>query len=899
MKRIREMNEHQSTKTPKGTSTRRGMRRNKKMGRDVKKERDVMTQKLLYIAEESREVEDSSTWDFKVGGSHVCVHAWAIVNGWKRSRVYQRMKEISEGKISLYNSLIPPGEKTLDTNGYISQNVIAWLDRYAAEMGDHLPVADFTGRAHIIHLPQSKRKNVWCEYVHDNPKGTAFFCSRSYFGRVWRRDRKLIQISRLAGSKMSLCDKCTEYKVTLQKVRGDTDYYELYNRYRGHIMLQSIERATYYKRRELGISQQQRHLSCIMDGMDQSKQYLPHGDVSTKTSFGKKSVKQGLYAVHFHGHVTYLIPHPPHVRGGANFTCQALYESLVRLRQDVPQYANGLPRTLLLQVDNTAKDAKNQVFMAFLSSLIEEDVFDTIVLSFLLKGHTHEDIDQLFSVISKKLRVSSVMSFDMFDRVLANAFEGDRTSVIRCIVYRIYACMDFTLKLTGRRAKAADLPPEAELDQGHCYIDKHFKGHSIPHSFLFHAQDDCHGNRICMMRYRAFSCAEEWHPKHLEAVEITDNKAEELALEHLTFMRRKLGLTPQHTTTRESKEGGDDEGTNVGTATGNSASTTSDISMTSAAAAHRLNETYYQGLDIFSHESQKSLLTFSQSNGIRLLTSKIESWDDLRIQYPKPIAGLEAVKADVYGFFDIPNIVAKYGEKGTAVRTTLEEEWDSFFESIPVHPNDNINRCVGFEIEELKNASRERARIADITAMSTRKIVAAAEVTSYGEREPITFSSRTKTMRTRRDKVAEENKAAEEMVALRAGTYVIVLRDVSDQHFEGMDGVTEEEESNPIMVARVKRTVDSSDASALVSVQWYRQPKGDPNKKYTKGILAGRGQKPWEQDIERGSVVMANITLNKGGKIPAAVKQKIAELQNPMLEGWVYEAGRRGFHNVL
>ena len=35
--------------------------------------------------------------------------------------------------------------------------------------------------------------------------------------------------------------------------------------------------------------------------------------------------------------------------------------------------------------------------MGYLCHLVEEKVFDKIKLSFLMVGHTHEDVDQMFS----------------------------------------------------------------------------------------------------------------------------------------------------------------------------------------------------------------------------------------------------------------------------------------------------------------------------------------------------------------------------------------------------------------------------------------------------------------------------------------------------------------------
>ena len=63
-----------------------------------------------------------------------------------------------------------------------------------------------------------------------------------------------------------------------------------------------------------------------------------------------------------------------------------------------------LPRKLYLQLDNSIKDNKNKYLMAFLCLLTARGVFEENQASFLLVGHTHEDIDAYFSHLSKALK---------------------------------------------------------------------------------------------------------------------------------------------------------------------------------------------------------------------------------------------------------------------------------------------------------------------------------------------------------------------------------------------------------------------------------------------------------------------------------------------------------------
>ena len=63
-----------------------------------------------------------------------------------------------------------------------------------------------------------------------------------------------------------------------------------------------------------------------------------------------------------------------------------------------------LPKHLVLQMDNSAKDNKNQTMMAYCSNLVARGVFETVTMSFLMVGHTHEDIDAAFSKVSLRTK---------------------------------------------------------------------------------------------------------------------------------------------------------------------------------------------------------------------------------------------------------------------------------------------------------------------------------------------------------------------------------------------------------------------------------------------------------------------------------------------------------------
>jgi hypothetical protein len=62
--------------------------------------------------------------------------------------------------------------------------------------------------------------------------------------------------------------------------------------------------------------------------------------------------------------------------------------------------------------------------MAFLEWLVNVDVFESIEVGFLIVGHTHEDIDQRFSVLSRYLKNNEALSPSAFRCAIRDAYRA-------------------------------------------------------------------------------------------------------------------------------------------------------------------------------------------------------------------------------------------------------------------------------------------------------------------------------------------------------------------------------------------------------------------------------------------------------------------------------------------
>ena len=79
-------------------------------------------------------------------------------------------------------------------------------------------------------------------------------------------------------------------------------------------------------------------------------------------------------------------------------------KSSLRPTPKVPIAATPLPHVLNVQMDNARGDNKNRYVLAFWSLLVAKKIFREVYVSFMLVGHTHDDIDALFGRWSMQLK---------------------------------------------------------------------------------------------------------------------------------------------------------------------------------------------------------------------------------------------------------------------------------------------------------------------------------------------------------------------------------------------------------------------------------------------------------------------------------------------------------------
>ena len=187
-----------------------------------------------------------------------------------------------------------------------------------------------------------------------------------------------------------------------------------------HRNQQSNERQKLYKHRKKCYDAPHKYMGLIIDGMDQKKTLLPHF-----VRVPKNLKEENFIQFHLVGCMVFngeMIPRvyftAPNIHNDANLTISIIHHVITH-------WPGDLPEVLYLQLDNTSQENKNQVVFGYLSMLVELGIFKKVKVGFLLVGHTHDHIDQMFSHFARTLRRKKVGSLPSLIEIVRKAYHPE------------------------------------------------------------------------------------------------------------------------------------------------------------------------------------------------------------------------------------------------------------------------------------------------------------------------------------------------------------------------------------------------------------------------------------------------------------------------------------------
>jgi hypothetical protein len=312
-----------------------------------------------------------------------------------------------------------------------SEIASAWIRRYAEEAGCSVPNAK---RELMLQIDARTLVTIWKLYMFEKPDSGVTY---GYFCSLFNEEAKNPPVISMRKKKdvSSVCSDCVDLHHALDCAleSGMTDrIHAAKAALSAHCERVRAERRVYFSTMQEAQLRPPPCLSGVADAMDNHKTILPSakGALAHELKDSERMAIR-LLGVSQHGSTWYAFLTPPWVHKGANLSCTALLFWLLRVRARGP-----LPPVLRMNVDGGSENW-NQTTFAFYAHLVTLGIFKKVVLTRLPVGHTHNDLDAIFGIISMALHGTGVFDtgrgclhpFD-FGETLRAAFVSDRSKPV-------------------------------------------------------------------------------------------------------------------------------------------------------------------------------------------------------------------------------------------------------------------------------------------------------------------------------------------------------------------------------------------------------------------------------------------------------------------------------------
>lgn len=344
-------------------------------------------------------------WHFFMNDRMVCKSVYVMYNPIGSTTLDEKLARYKQARPTAHNSSEEGWQTCSSASSHRASDwkaisVIGWYQYQASRTGDYMPEGGKTV------LPVREKKDEWNEFCAGRTADQ--HVSYGYWCDVWKHAEELACIGHARKTlNFQHCTLCVEGNADVAGALKSGDAIRIATAKRkraNHHSEARSERVGYHGRREDGRDFSSDSVSIILDKWDSSKCTVPY--FSRKPGgwwnvTGKNVLEQHVLGVMVHAtprNKVYMYTFNDSVAGGANNNIEGLRRTLAR------EFATShIPRTIYVQADN-ASDNKCWTVLLFFGMLVHHGYTAEVYFSFLLVGHTHEDIDALFSVISRFFR---------------------------------------------------------------------------------------------------------------------------------------------------------------------------------------------------------------------------------------------------------------------------------------------------------------------------------------------------------------------------------------------------------------------------------------------------------------------------------------------------------------
>lgn len=311
-------------------------------------------------------------------------------------------------------------------NSPLSFEAFGWMNTYFNTMGDAIPNSD--GQ---IHLEPISAKEIYEEYeryceirgINSLQPSQFFNLWRSCFPHVTIREFKAVT------GKCTTCATLSHLRRTVRDNNSRTRITLLHMLHRTTYM---GERLSYLEKTQLAIQMPSLHLSLVSDGMAQSHCILPWLGNLAQTA----GIAQHIQGVLLHGRGQTLYRTFHNLGNSANLQ---IHTFLLTLEETYVREGNRLPSTIFYQIDGGSENTSKTVLL-LCELIIMRGLTKKVVLTRLMVGHTHSDIDATFGTLWSSIRLKHVYTPSAYECEIVGALS---TASYKAKVVDIFAVPDY------------------------------------------------------------------------------------------------------------------------------------------------------------------------------------------------------------------------------------------------------------------------------------------------------------------------------------------------------------------------------------------------------------------------------------------------------------------------
>ena len=332
----------------------------------------------------------------------ICPRCFYRIHGCSRTRYYDYVKAVKTGLRGVDDPTVRQRQKNVTFN--FEREMKAFFDLN----GEKYPMHE------TINLPLTTKKAIFQELKDKLVKDNVIEASQgayTTFIKIWKNKFKHVVIPNQP--RMGKCKVCVQFQEAIEKTSNAQEKQNLRELRRLHYDHVSREREVYWDIRRTAARHGSKHCSAVLDGMDFRTTSLPVYPRRSKIEQDYEPFKKKLTGGLMHGMPVshFMFVTDATIPGDTNLNIHALS----RMYQVNKGHTK---KRWVIQLDNTGAGNKTVKLMAFLGMLVQYGVFDEvchtfivrvryilvtlicfrwIIVHFLPVGHTHEDIDQVFS----------------------------------------------------------------------------------------------------------------------------------------------------------------------------------------------------------------------------------------------------------------------------------------------------------------------------------------------------------------------------------------------------------------------------------------------------------------------------------------------------------------------